>query len=503
MANLAPSEFENREFRFDIINTKVKNKTPFDMADNSSEVLDFKNKDIKDIFKDKDVKALKVLGGRTTMFKNSSNKEFKLSALEKTPEFGGGAGSGGGAGKTEKVESLQCYYLSLLLNSSRTSFKCDNCGVKDLSSKENLQYCHTDEFTTSKAVRELINDPKLLDWTTHGKKGDDLNVFMKIANKLAKHLKSKGFTGKYHIHRGSDFMKYIYESRKRAMDFDKKNDKKAPSTFSNDKWNPGDIWISTMDPNPQTSQPLLNDESGNEIKSFDILKQEVYRLYEEKKLLGISLKKVSDTANITEFNPGKDGKDRIHNQKVKIKSFSFGQGPEGTVDDFFSSIDVYINFDNGKTMQLRATDSTKSWQGEVKGAMAAQGKIGGGGLNYYTEMFLNKSIGSNTNKKGKWSETLAPNANQMYELYKKFATHPKNVKPIDKSELVSLPKFKKNIENYKGNSKSFLFSKNMCLLFLDTLPDSFSGKSFIDFSTQSLRYAMSNVDFSTYFIKVD
>ena len=44
-------------------------------------------------------------------------------------------------------------------------------------------------------------------------------------------------------------------------------------------------------------------------------------------------------------------------------------------------------------MQLRSTATTSSWQGEIKGAAAAGGKIGGGGVNYYMEAILKQSIG--------------------------------------------------------------------------------------------------------------
>ena len=59
-------------------------------------------------------------------------------------------------------------------------------------------------------------------------------------------------------------MKAIYESKELALKFDKKQEvRKAPASgYSDDKWNPGDIWMSTYDPNPSTSKPLDYGKGG-------------------------------------------------------------------------------------------------------------------------------------------------------------------------------------------------------------------------------------------------
>ena len=52
---------------------------------------------------------------------------------------------------------------------------------------------------------------------------------------------------KVYFHRGSKFMNNLYKAKKAAHDLDKKSeDKLAPGSFNNDKWNPGDIWLSTF-----------------------------------------------------------------------------------------------------------------------------------------------------------------------------------------------------------------------------------------------------------------
>ena len=98
---------------------------------------------------------------------------------------------------------------------------------------------------------------------------------------------------------------------------------------------------------------------------------------------------------------------RQQNKTVKYLGFTFGQ-----TGDFFGSADIYVYFQalpgGKKAIQWRAFDSVKSWQGEIKGSSAAGGKIGGGGTNYYCEKHFDSSIGTSTNKHGKWQETTKP-----------------------------------------------------------------------------------------------
>ena len=523
MAELTIEDFDNREFRFDIVMKKIDSKTPFDMEDGSSEVLMFNEDrhgtDITKIFKEKNLEALRGFKGRRDFFpfKNAGNKEFKMKDITKTGQFGGGAGSGGGASKTDKQEAMQCFYLSYLLNNGIGEYtKANHGGVsvnKDLAHKNNIQYCHTKKFTTQKAIKELLTDDDLLDWLTHGKKGDDLNVFRKIANKISNHMKnSTNFksNGPYHVHHKTAFMDEVYKSREKVLEIDKKGDKKAPAGFSPDKWNPGDIWISNMKPTDNVDEIFGKTNLGEDgaidftkQPNFEELKQAVFKLAQDGKLLGVSLKKVSDNANAKELNIPNQ---RKYNEKVKITNFSFGLSPKTSVDDFFSSNDIYLNFDNNKRMQLRTFDGEKSWQGEVKGSLAAQGKIGGGAINYYTEKYLKKQIGPSAGG-GKWSEQpfRNPNFKPIFDLYKKYAIHEKNSHKIGDNDVIkNLSDFESKVCTVK-NHHSFMFSKYMGLLFLDTICTKggfTSSANFEQFCTQILRYAMSNVNESSYHLKI-
>ena len=528
-------------------------------------------------------------GNPDTTFEN-------ISKFFKDGDFGGGGGSGGGAADTAINESLQCFYCSILFNTSATTLTPKNCTIQNLANQ--ADYCFT--YAKKGAGRYGTNLKKFKEelYSVAEKKAkssnwiDDIdaqgqNVYMKIAQKLYDSTVAKPFKGKtVYFHRASDWMNAIYEVKNRALKADQKLSLEAQtaplSGLSDDKWNPGDIWLSTIggasqDPNAsgEGNSPLCyNNESTSDCSTFELLKDQVLQNAKEGKLLGVSLKKTAsgNAASLSEFNT----KDRTQNKVVTYAGFVFGQ-----TGNFFSSADMYLHFGSKDTMQLRSTATTSSWQGEIKGAAAAGGKIGGGGVNYYMEAILKQSIGFDSIKGVKdWSEQKTVDKANMYALYKKYNKMQKgnfkdvtfkkettekkdengepiktNFAPIvrfkiDNSKLTKAyaqlkdfrliaegdigydKKFKQYVvkersptanqgfvnkedftilaNNYtakgKNASPAFYFSKYMGLLFLDALYTASSnkkkGQTKDEYAKQIVRYAMSNTDVSSYFVKI-
>ena len=265
----------------------------------------------------------------------------------------------------------------------------------------------------------------------------------------------------------------------------------APGSFSDDKWNPGDIWMSTQV--PTTKEPFADSPV-----EWTQLREAVIDNVDDKITLGISLKKVvGSSAKITTYNDRK----RVHNQKVQYVGFTFGQ-----TGDFFNSADIYLYFSTG-TMQLRATATTSSWQGEMKGKHAAAGKIGGGNVNFNVENTFKKSIGY-SNVRPNWSEVKysSKDLDRMYNLYTKLINKQKPGTPLQ--EVVSKDDFKKRADNYKNpkgqlSAPAFYFGKYMGLLFLETISaEQRNVVQLNSLATDIVRYASSNTDISTFFIKV-
>jgi len=461
-----------------IANSKIKDKSPFfkGQNDNAQKVYGLYVREDKGKFD---------IHFTNSKFSKKETGKAPVTSFFKDPDFGGGKGSGGGSDDTTWTESMQCYYLSILFNTSVTKLDNKNTTLKHLQAQD--KFCFTyDKSTKINAKKCFDNCPE--DWFK-----DD--VFIKTANAIYNSIYAKPFKSKkVYFHRGSPYMKAVYDNKKKAQQYDKKNNDPAlaPGSFSDDKWNPGDIWMSTLSPEIRTP---FADKKNNLPLEWTSLREAV-RDTADTHTLGISLKKVSGTATVTPFNTRK----RTHNINTKYAGFTFGQ-----TGDFFNSADMYMYFNDGGIMQLRATATTKSWQGEMKGKYAAAGKIGGGNINYYVEQTFGKSIGFTSVKGKNWQETYyTNNLNTMYDLYTKFINKQKS--GTKKQPVLTKLQFKKEADSYtsKGNnaSKAFYFGKYMALLFLKTIDADKPSSKLNEFSRYIVRYAMSNTDISTFFIKV-
>ena len=396
-----------------------------------------------------------------------SSGDIAVTKLFKDPDFGGGSGSGGGAQDTALTESGQCYYTSLVFNVIKRPLK--KTDYKTANLKKAAKFVQA----TIKLEDFLKKGPQ--DWF-------DNDIYGRTANLIYQKYKTK-FKGPVYCHRGSAFMNKVYAAKKSVMKTDKFS---APGSFSDDKWNPGDIWLSTL---PPSANPFDKVTTWAELNQMVLESAGELNTSKDTTTLGVSLKKLGVSGKVDTYNGAK----RKHNVNVKFKNFTFGKS-----GDFFSSIDVYIRFDVAE-VQLRAFNSTSAWQGEIKGLAAAGGKIGGGNLNYYLEKHAKKSIGypgQNRPRGSSWSETPASkvDVSKMYQLYVKF-----NKLQTAKIPTVSFSEFKKRL---KEKGASFQFSKNMCLMFLSSFIDS-SPILRNKISTEIVRYAASNTEISSFYIKVN
>jgi hypothetical protein len=388
----------------------------------------------------------------------------------KDKDFGGGsAGSGGGADVTAMTESLQCYYCSWVFNFASTH------PVKSVSHaqlKRAAQYA-----TTDVSLDKCLKDGPAA-WEEDG-------VYLKIANKLYSEYRTK-VPSKTYWHRGDAYMKGIYEFKKRTQKVDKESDNpQAPGSFSEDKWNPGDIWMSTT-----TVMPLV------ESNDWSTLNQQIYSLGgspfgNRVTLLGISLKRIAPNSQprIEHYNVPAQKK-----VTATFNNFKFGKTGE-----FFNSQDIYFYTSKGD-IQFRTFNGATSWQGQITGAAAAGGKIGGGNVDFYVKEVLG-GPGIYGGKSGKSAEadliTYMNNnknhAKEMYSIYKEM-----NSKQGVQKDLIPETEF---INTWNKSTANFRNSKSICLYFLQqffkankTQKDEIVGKMFL--------YAASNTDQSSYFIKV-
>ena len=443
--------------RHTIVESKIKDKKPFVISATET------GPKVYGVAYDKKTKTL--------VYKKSLSSKETLSVLItkifKDKDFGGGAaGSGGGADLTKITESGQCYYCSYAFNVRGGEIK------KPPTLKE-----------LGQGARYVQADMNLYD--VMNKCPDEwFDVFIKTANAIVKTYKNK-VSGVVYFHRGSTFMQKIYDAKSEIAKLDARSDnRQAPGSFSNDKWNPGDIWMSTY----KTTEYPLN----NRYETWSELNQQVLdragKLGGQTKLLGISRKKVTAlNATITEFNLPK----RVNNIMSSYEGFRFGKK-----GDFFSSQDIYM-YMSGQEVQFRTFSGDSAWQGEIKGASAAGGKIGGGNVNFYCLKHIGENIGGG---RGNWSEkTILSNINaeKTYSLYESFYNQQNT---FQKTDFPILPKVD-FMNKFKEQTNNFRTSKYMCLLFLETFYKGTPVKR-NKVVTEMVRYAASNTDQSSYFIKV-
>ena len=155
-----------------------------------------------------------------------------------------GGGSGGGAAVTAVTESAQCYYCSLAFNVKRGPIKEADCTITNL--EKAAKYVQATVKVKS-AVDRLPED-----WP---------DTLIKSANIVYNKYKSK-VTGSVYFHRGSPFMEKVYRAKKEVQKMDKASgNPQAPGSFSDDKWNPGDIWMSTKSPGAAPLKEIKQDWS--------------------------------------------------------------------------------------------------------------------------------------------------------------------------------------------------------------------------------------------------
>ena len=398
----------------------------------------------------------------------------KRSEVFKDSDFGGGSGSGGGADDTKYTESLQCYYCSYVFNTIKKPINGTDKPT-DAQLKAAGAYAHTDVTLAECLAKGPSN------WI-------ETEVYIKTANKLFGSVKFDKTP--VHFHRGSAFMKGVYAAYKDCKAKDQANENtQAPGSFSDDKWNPGDIWASTFS---TTSTPLAAYTDSWGTLNAKVLELGGGGTKRQVKLLGISLKKVtSPSASIQEFS--------TEAQKAQRETYEWQSWSWGKTGKFFDSQDIYAKI-SGKEVQFRTFGGDTSWQGEVKGTSAAGGKIGGGNVNFYAKKIFSKDIYNG--KSGRTAEKqflteITADQNKLNEkLYAGYIRHNANSSP----KVTEIPK-NEFMELVKGQDSNFKNSKIICINFLDAV---YTGTSTSrnQFATDLFRYASSDTDQSSYFVKL-
>jgi hypothetical protein len=417
-------------------------------------------------------------GFNAIRLKGADGKDYKISDLNKSKDFGGGGGSRGGSDLTAITESGQCYIASLVFNIKKKPITWEDMTLEDIRAASKF-------VDTGKTTLDDILEQTPPEW---------VKSYVLVANLLFKEWKMKSGKTVY-FHRDSAFHQKIFKFKQQCLANDKKSGTpQAPGSFGDDKWNPGDIWMTTLGMEASKLPDMPTD-------SWAKLNKAVYDLAQSKELLGVSLKKIERTPKANEFNlPGtKKESYKFNGFIVSPETLKPGQMP------FFSSIDCYLYIGDGR-VQFRATSGSAakpSWQGEISGSTAAGGKIGGGNVNTYMMQNFNDGIFKNSESEIVSSVNSPAFWKDFYSMYKKLfenSTYKRYNRTAMGNVKLSEADFKKAALERTKDTESFIVSKYMCLKMIDVIMS--KPQKLDDFSTDIFLYGASNTNQSSYFLKV-
>ena len=355
------------EPRTEILKRLIKTKTPIVLLSGKKVII--KNDKANIALIERHIKDQKTFSLVT-----STGTLVPITQMKKDKAFGGGGGgAGGGTEETAINESAQCLWLAAVManRNKPIEFFTDDI-LKKYASK----------IDVDKPLSKILS----IDYT------------WKKSSYMSAHAIIKGgfVNNQMKFHRGSTFMKEIYKAKDRAF----KNSGFAK--FTDDKWNPGDIWAIKTNFNPKTF-----DDSSVKALQRDILDK-----FTKRQCVGISLKKVVKKVIIKKINitlPPDVGDYKVKNILLESSAGSYWSSKGGTV--------VY---DAGK---LLAKDNSAF--GTIKVEISGKTARGGGaGWTYITDA-AKQVYGINLPKTGIISADArsmekgdAKTINKYYKMYK-------------------------------------------------------------------------------------
>lgn len=391
-----------------------------------------------------------------------------------------GGGSGGGAAETARNEAAQCLYAALAFNVYRREID-ENLPV----SLSDLEKAST-TIDVDVPFEQLLPDELSREWQISSIRG---------ANKLWQTFHN---SGKHYIFcRGGGpddkEIKRAYQRARRSM---LKDPSIRVNFSSEDKWNPADIWMVSSTFNPSDL---------DKHKTVDTINEFIKEKYEQRELIGVSLKKIKNQAKlkILNYDPN-DKMKELEDVKwgqywVKFKDTRLVGGE----DAFPMDVYLYWKRGGGEADRFQSRNfggaSSPSWQIEKKGASAAQGRCGGGSI-----VEILKSLGvsytgitTGWNNRTLWADCKPTNKskrdrinNELIELLGKYCgTNVKTGYPGDIQARVEVA----------NQTQSYRYSKLMGLRLLDCILT--SGKA--DEIMKALYcYAGSQTDKSSVHVKL-
>lgn len=443
---LAPSELKKPatggpnagSARTEILANKIRKQEPLTLAKGGEFLVTDTQAALASIeqFKN-DGKVFKLIG--------KGGAEISISDLLKTPEFGGGAGAGGGTAGTAIGESAQCVWMAAML---------------EIGSAMPIE-SFTDEVLT-KAFKSVSVGKTSLKDILEIDEGWKVSSYLTAQYAIKNRIIEKGMT----FHRDDSLMKAVYSAKNTAF---KNNDFKP---LPDDKWNPGDIWVAD------------SDFSAKEISTTTVedMNDDILDLYLQKRLVGISLKKVSKAVKGVEKNVERPAETEDYKYTAgHIKALKRGE--------WYTTKANYITHKDGQ-LDIRANSAFGSHKVEIKGKGARGGGASWGVMTDAAKRIYKKQLPKNS--------ALRKEAKLIAQGDKKaIAKFTKMLQIIDKK--ISIGEVQEKLQDHGKNSDIWIHGKLGGLYVLNLVAK--GGQSANKFITQIINYAGSSTsDSSSYII---
>jgi hypothetical protein len=298
-----------------------------------------------------------------------------------------GGGSGAGAAVTKLAESAVCLYTAALI----------------YNKKADLQFLLENKSKISRNIDVDAKYDDVVKWLSQNEDWDKTSI--ESARLIHK---TKKISTSHIAHRGSTFFNSIYKEFSRLL----KPMNTLRLAIGSDKWNPGDIWISSI-----KSIPTFESLSSYNKWIADTTKSG--------KLFAVSLKK-----------SGNPTIKLIDNKPLDVEFVGIRKPKEP-----LSSKDIYVDFKENskpaKGVQFRSFNVGADPQGEIKGVYANHGKIGFGNISFILKKMAGVEIPKMAQLKNKPTEEIMSGIVSSYKqlgfTYSSYATN----KDLDKYYLIT------------------------------------------------------------------
>jgi len=413
---------------------KINKGEEFELKDGSKIIIDLEKsaESIQKIQnKDFDTKNL--------IFTDTSGNTHKLTNFEKTSEFGG---QPTGAGADTKIqESAHCYACAIAYYITQGPITEEDLIRENF--EQGAQY--VDGVVTVDEVENFLS-----------RKSEWVSSIVKSINKIYELFPNRNYT----FHRASEAVERLYTAFMKS--FEKEDEKSLQfSKMKEDKWNPADIWLFSP-------EVVDEDWSGN----VEVLNGQIADYYEDGKLVGVSLKKISKK---------NDAIEKIYNDpEIEAEKYSY-EGYKTTP----KSSGATILFTGG-TATARMFGGLGGFAVEVNGKIAQGGKAGGEAINTILQNNGLSPLPAASEVRKSFETNDKNHYNKLYYLYDRFI------------ENISKEAFE---EKYNSSKLTWKVGNFFSLEFVERLEDN-QPQPANEILDDILRYAYSSTNDSSKFVKI-